>query len=78
MPARGSSPAQVPEAGGAGGWHSPLGLEAGASLLRAGLGYQEPFREAPGPARHGPEASLETAEYYSQTTGPIAYFPCPE
>ena len=24
------------------------------------------------------EASLETAEYYSQTTGPIAYFPCPE
>lgn len=45
-------PAQVPEAGGAGGWHSLLGLEAGASLLRAGLGYQEPFREAPGPARH--------------------------
>ena len=24
------------------------------------------------------EASLETAEYYSQATGHIAYFPCPD
>lgn len=50
---RAPPPAQVPEAGGAGGWHSLLGLEAGASLLRAGLGHQEPFGEAQGPARRG-------------------------
>lgn len=37
-------PAQVPEAGGAGGWHSPLGLEAGAALLRLAWDTRSPWR----------------------------------
>lgn len=71
-----SPPAQVPEGGGSEGWHSPLGLEAGASLLRAGLGHQEPL-EKPLDQQGMAEASLETAEYYSQATGPTAYISCP-